>query len=55
LATKITKTHGTVLNSLRITFDLSEHGGARVSMKGYVGDILHSFAITGGAKTPASV
>jgi Reverse transcriptase (RNA-dependent DNA polymerase) len=51
---EISKTQGTILNYLGMTFDLSQPGEARVSMKGYVEDTLASCRITGGARTPAS-
>ena len=51
---EISKTQGTVLNYLGMTFDLSHPGEARVSMKGYVDDLLESCAATGGARTPAT-
>jgi Reverse transcriptase (RNA-dependent DNA polymerase) len=50
---EITNTQGTVLNYLGMTFDLSQRGRARVSMKGYVDEVLASCATTGGARTPA--
>ena len=37
-----------------MTFDLSHPGEARVSMKGYVDDLLESCAATGGARTSAT-
>ena len=51
---EITKTQGTILNYLGMTFDLSQPGEARVSMKGYVEDTLESCQATGGARTPAT-
>jgi Reverse transcriptase (RNA-dependent DNA polymerase) len=45
---EITKTQGTVLNYLGMTFDLSQRCRARVSMKGYVDEVLASCDTTGG-------
>lgn len=51
---EITMTKGNTLNYLGMIFDLSEPGEARVSMKGYIDDMLESCGITGGARTPAT-
>jgi Reverse transcriptase (RNA-dependent DNA polymerase) len=48
---EITKTNGTILNSLGVVLDISHPGETRVAMKGFVEDILLSCGITGGAKT----
>jgi hypothetical protein len=50
---EITKTQGTVLNYLGMTFDLSQRGRARVSMKGYVDEVLASCDTTGGGQDPS--
>ena len=51
---EITETRGTVLNYLGMVFDLSHAGEARVTMKGYVEDMLLTFGVSGGARTPAT-
>jgi hypothetical protein len=51
---EISKTNGTVLNYLGMVFDLSKVGEARVTMKGYVEELLTSTGVTGGARTPAT-
>jgi dihydroxyacetone kinase DhaKLM complex PTS-EIIA-like component DhaM len=51
---EIKKNQGTVLNYLGINFDLSQHGRARVSMRGYVDDVLALCDTTGGARIPAT-
>lgn len=51
---EISSTRGLVLNYLGMTFDLSQPGEARVSMKGYVDELLESSGMTGGARTPAT-
>ena len=51
---EITKTTGTVLNYLGMVLDLSRAGEARVSMKGFVEDMLQTSGVTGGARTPAT-
>jgi hypothetical protein len=40
---------GTTLNYLGMIFDLSVTGEARVSMTGYIDDMLESCGVTGGA------
>jgi hypothetical protein len=51
---KISRTNGCILNYLGMVFDLSESGKARVTMKGYVEELLASTWVTGGARTPAT-
>jgi Reverse transcriptase (RNA-dependent DNA polymerase) len=51
---EITKTSGTVLNYLGMVLDFSHPGEVRVSMKGFVEDMLLSSGITGRARTPAT-
>lgn len=51
---EITKTSGSILNYLGMVLDLSHPGEARVSMKGFVEDMLLSSGVTGGVKLPAS-
>jgi hypothetical protein len=51
---EITKTNGTVLNYLGMVLDFSHPGETRVTMKGFVEDMLLSSGITGGAMTPAT-
>lgn len=51
---EISKTSGTVLNYLGMVFDLSHPGEARVTMRGYVEELLLSTGVTGGARTPAT-
>jgi hypothetical protein len=49
-----TETNGTTLNYLGIVLDFSTPGETRVSMKGFVEDMLQTGGVTGGAKTPAT-
>jgi hypothetical protein len=51
---EISSTLGDVVNYLGMTFDLFKPGEARVSMKGYVDDLLESCHMTGGARIPAT-
>ena len=51
---EITETRGTILNYLGMVFDLSYAGEARVTIKGYVDDMLATCGVTGYAKTPAT-
>jgi hypothetical protein len=51
---EISKTNGIILNYLGMVFDLSVPGEARVTMKGYVEELLASTGVTGGARTPAT-
>jgi hypothetical protein len=51
---EIAKTSGTMPNYLGMALDLSRPGEARVSMKGFVDDMLQSSGMTGGARTPAT-
>jgi Reverse transcriptase (RNA-dependent DNA polymerase) len=50
----ITKSDGTTLNYLGMVLDLTHPGEARVTMKGFVDDMLKSSGVTGGARTPAT-
>ena len=50
----ITRKDGPVVNYLGMVFDLSLAGIARVSMTGYVEDMLKESGTTGGARTPAT-
>jgi Reverse transcriptase (RNA-dependent DNA polymerase) len=51
---EISSIRGLVLNYLGMTFDLSQPREARVSMKGYVDELLESSGMMGGARTPAT-
>jgi Reverse transcriptase (RNA-dependent DNA polymerase) len=51
---EISKTNGTILNYLGMVLDFSAPGETRVTMKGFVEDMLHTSGVTGGAKTPAT-
>jgi Reverse transcriptase (RNA-dependent DNA polymerase) len=51
---KISKTNGTMLNYLGMVLDFSAPDETRVTMKGFVEDMLHTSGVTGGAKTPAT-
>jgi hypothetical protein len=51
---KITKSDGTTLNYLGMVLDLTHPGEARVTMKGFVDEMLKSSGVTGGARTPAT-
>ena len=51
---EITRTSGSVLNYLGMVLDLSQSGEARVSMKGFVEDMLLCSGVNGGARTPAT-
>jgi Reverse transcriptase (RNA-dependent DNA polymerase) len=51
---EITMTNGTKLDYLSMVLDFSHPGETRVSMKGFVEDMLLSSGVTGGAKTPAT-
>ena len=51
---EISKTKGSVLNYLGMVLDLSQAGETRVSMKGFVEDMLLCSGVTGGARTPAT-
>ena len=50
----ITETYGTTLNYLGMVFDLSHPGEARVTMKGYVDDMIATCGVSGSARTPAT-
>ena len=50
----ITRKDGPIVNYLGMVFDLTTAGVARVSMTGYVEDMLKESATTGGARTPAT-
>jgi Reverse transcriptase (RNA-dependent DNA polymerase) len=51
---EISKTKGSILNYLGMVLDLSHPGDTRVSMKGFVEDMLLCSGVTGGARTPAT-
>jgi hypothetical protein len=51
---EISKTNGTILNYLGMVLDFTTPGETRVTMKGFVEDMLHTGGVTGGAKTPAT-
>jgi hypothetical protein len=51
---EITKSNGTTLNYLGMIIDFSHPGETRVTMKGFVDDMLKSSGVTGGARTPAT-
>lgn len=51
---EITLSHGPRINYLGIAFDFSCPGEARVSMSGYINEILDSSGVQGIAKTPAT-
>lgn len=51
---EITKHDGPVLNYLGMVFDLTHKGEARVTMQGYVEDMLSESNIPGGARTPGT-
>lgn len=50
----ITRKNGPVVNYLGMIFDLSTAGTAKVSMCGYVEDMLKESGTVGGARTPAT-
>ena len=50
----VSRTDGPVVNYLGMVFDLSHAGEARVSMKGYVEDLLTGSGISGVARSPAT-
>ena len=50
----ITRKDGPVVNYLGMVFDMTKAGMARVSMSGYVGDMLKESGTVGGARTPAT-
>ena len=50
----ISRTVGPVVNYLGMVFDLRHAGEARVSMKGFVDDLLEGSEISGVARTPAT-
>ena len=50
----ITRKNGPVVNYLGMVFDLSTVGTAKVSMCGYVEDMLKESGTVGGARTPAT-
>ena len=50
----ITRKDGPVVNHLGMVFDLTTAGVARVSMTGYVEDMLKKSGTVGGARTPAT-
>jgi hypothetical protein len=47
---EITKTNGTTLNYLGMVLDFSTPGETRVSMKGFVEDMLKTSGVTGGPR-----
>jgi Reverse transcriptase (RNA-dependent DNA polymerase) len=51
---EITKSNGTILNYLGMVLDFSQQGETKVTIKGFVEDMLKSSGVTGGAKTPAT-
>lgn len=51
---EITLTHGPIVNYLGMVLDLSIVGEARVSMSGYVDEVLAISGVPGNAKTPAT-
>lgn len=52
---KTCKVHrGAVHPYLGMTFDFSSLGKAKVTMEGYINDMLREYEVTGGAKTPAT-
>ena len=51
---EITLNHGSTLNYLGMVLDLSVTGEARVTMRGYVDDVLTTAGILGVSKTPAT-
>jgi hypothetical protein len=51
---EIALAHGPLINYLGMAFDFSHAGEARVSMSGYVDEMLESSGVTGIAKTPAT-
>jgi hypothetical protein len=50
----ITRKDGPVVSYLGMTFDLSSQGEARLTMRGYVEEVLNSSGVIGKAKTPAT-
>ena len=50
----ITRRDGPLVNYLGMVFDLTTAGVARVSMTGYVEDMLKESGTKGGARTPAT-
>ena len=50
----ITRKDGPLVNYLGMVFDLTTTGVARVSMTGYVEEMLRESGTTGGARTPAT-
>ena len=51
---EITLNHGPILNYLGMVLDFSFTGKARVTMSGYVDDVLTTSGIPGVSKTPAT-
>ena len=51
---EITLAHGPLINYLGMAFDFSRAGEARVSMSGYIDEMLESSGVQGIAKTPAT-
>ena len=50
----MSRTDGPVVNHLGMVFDMRHPGEARVSIKGYVNDLLEGSDIPGVARTPAT-
>ena len=51
----ITRKDGPVVSYLGMTFDLSSQGEARLTMRGYVEEVLNSSGVIGKAKTPVGL
>jgi hypothetical protein len=51
---EIRRTDGPVVGYLGMTFDMSRKGEARITMQGYVDDLLAGCGVDGAAKTPAT-
>jgi hypothetical protein len=51
---EIAKSNGTTRNYLGIVSDFTHPGETRVTMKGFVDDMLKSSGVTGGARAPAT-
>ena len=51
---EIALAHGSPINYLGMAFDISHTGDARISMSGYIDEMLESSGVLGIAKTPAT-
>jgi hypothetical protein len=51
---EISVCHGPIINHLGMVFDLTTRTEAKITMQGYIEDMLNSTDITGGARTPGT-